>query len=128
MARLPEACKEIDVTRRPIRRADIPRASIELGFVLGRAVSATRKFVSDRRARHGVQGRVTPHHHGVVAKTGFSTWQFLLDPEFMGRGLIWPRCLGVAFAGTWPSCATENSTLHAKLEGCVQPRFMVFSY
>jgi hypothetical protein len=200
--------------------------------------SATRKFVSDQRARHGVQGRVTPHHHGVVAKTEFSTWQFLLDPEFMGRGLIWPRCLGVAFAGTWPStgatavlshahdlvqtlrefrnrmfhhepawkrygvltevdaikhlreklakieellalihpeslnllqkngllqtayractseeirrfqhlaqvhpistladlstlvgrCATENSTLHAKLEGCVQPRFMVFSY
>jgi hypothetical protein len=38
MARLPEACKEINVTRRSIRRADIPRASIELGSVLGRVV------------------------------------------------------------------------------------------
>lgn len=49
---------------------------------------ATRNYAAERRRRHAVRGNVTPHHHGVIAKTEFSTWEFLLDAEFMGRGLI----------------------------------------
>jgi len=43
-----------------------------------------------------------PQHHGVIAKTEFSTWEFLLDAEFMGRGLIWPKHLSSVFRGAWP--------------------------
>ena len=51
-------------------------------------VKATRTYGAEQRRRHAVRGNVTPHHAGVIAKTEFSTWEFLLDDEFMGRGLI----------------------------------------
>jgi len=63
---------------------------------------ATRNYAADQRRRHAVRGNVTPHHHGVIAKTEFSTWEFLLDAEFMGRGLIWPKHLSGVFRGLWP--------------------------
>jgi len=65
--------------------------------------TAASKYVVEQRRRYNVRGHVVSNHHGVVAKTEFSTWQFMLDPEFMGRGLIWPKLLGKAFAGKWPS-------------------------
>jgi hypothetical protein len=64
---------------------------------------ATRNYVTEQRRRHAVRGNVAPHHHGVIAKTEFSTWEFLLDAEFMGRGLIWPKHLSAVFRGTWPA-------------------------
>ncbi|MCL2894423.1 hypothetical protein [Brenneria tiliae] len=64
---------------------------------------ATRTYAAEQRRRHAVRGNVTPHHHGVIAKTEFSTWEFLLDTEFMGRGLIWPRHLSSVFRGPWPA-------------------------
>jgi hypothetical protein len=51
---------------------------------------------------------VINNHHNVVAKTEFSTWQFLLDSEYMGRGLIWPKYLGKVFAGPWPSTQSNR--------------------
>lgn len=63
---------------------------------------ATRNYAAEQRRRHAVRGNVTPHHHGVIAKTEFSTWEFLLDAEFMGRGLIWPKHLSSVFRGPWP--------------------------
>lgn len=63
---------------------------------------ATRSYVAEQRHRHGVRGHVPPQHHGVLAKAEFSTWEFLLDKEFMGRGLIWPRHLSSVFSGDWP--------------------------
>ena len=63
---------------------------------------ATRNYAAEQRRRHAVRGNVTPHHHGVIAKTEFSTWEFLLDAEFMGRGLIWPKHLSGVFRGPWP--------------------------
>lgn len=62
---------------------------------------ATRNYAAERR-RHAVRGNVTPHHHGVIAKTEFSAWEFLLDAEFMGLWLIWPRHLSGVFCGLWP--------------------------
>lgn len=46
-----------------------------------------------------------PDHHEVVSKTEFSTWEFILDDEYMGNNLIWPKNLGQAFRGTWPTSA-----------------------
>lgn len=63
---------------------------------------ATRNYAAEQRRRHAVRGNVTPHHHGVIAKTEFSTWEFLLDGEFMGRGLIWPKHMSGVFRGPWP--------------------------
>ncbi len=63
---------------------------------------ASQKFIAERRRRYQ-QRNAIPHHEDVVAKTDFSTWEFRLDSEFMGRGLIWPKLLGAVFAGTWTS-------------------------
>ncbi|MDQ1762254.1 CAAX protease [Achromobacter aegrifaciens] len=63
---------------------------------------ATRNHVAEQRRRHAARGNVTPQHHGIIAKTEFSTWEFLLDGEFMGRGLIWPKHLSAVFRGKWP--------------------------
>ena len=65
--------------------------------------AASSKYIVEKRRRYNVRGHVVRNHHGVIAKTELSTWQFLLDPEFMGPGLIWPRHLGKVFAGRWPS-------------------------
>jgi len=64
---------------------------------------AANKYVLEKRNRYGARGRIVPSHAGVIAKTDFSTWGFLLSDEFMGNGLIWPSCLGKVFAGPWPS-------------------------
>lgn len=74
---------------------------------------ATRKFISEQRNRYGVTGNITPHHHGVLAKTEFSTWEFMLDHEFMGNGLIWPSRLGTVFAGTWPTTGASHVLTYA---------------
>jgi len=73
---------------------------------------ATRKFVAEQRSRYGVTGHVAPNHHGVMAKTEFSTWGFMLDHEFMGNGLIWPSRLGTVFAGPWPSSHAATTLTH----------------
>jgi hypothetical protein len=75
---------------------------------------ATRKFVAEQHGRYGVTGRVTPTHDGVMAKTEFSTWGFMLDHEFMGNGLIWPSRLGTVFAGPWPSAHAATTLTHAR--------------
>lgn len=64
---------------------------------------AARKYIGEVRSRYRVRGRITPSHAGVIAKTEFSTWEFLLDAEFMGRGLIWPKHLSSVFRGSWPA-------------------------
>lgn len=76
-------------------------------------VKATRKFVAEQRSRYAVTGHVIPNHHGVMAKTEFSTWGFMLDHEFMGNSLIWPSRLGTVFAGTWPSSQAATMLTHA---------------
>ena len=65
-------------------------------------VKATRKTINEMRGRHHVRGRITPRHADVLAKAEFSTWGYLLDAEFMGRGLIWPKHLSAVFRGPWP--------------------------
>ena len=75
---------------------------------------ATRTHVAEQRRRHAARGNVTPQHHGVIAKTEFSTWEFLLDAEFMGRGLIWPRHLSGVFRGSWPMHQAAAMLAHVR--------------
>jgi len=75
---------------------------------------ATREYVAEQRRRHAVRGKVTPHHQGVMAKTSFSTWELLLDDEFLGRGLIWPKHLSAVFRGRWPTHQTGLMLAHAR--------------
>jgi hypothetical protein len=56
----------------------------------------------DKRSRYNIR-HARPTHHEVIAKTEFSTWEFILDSEFMGPNLIWPTHLGAVFRGRWPS-------------------------
>lgn len=55
-----------------------------------------------------------PSHGSIVANTDFSTWEFLLDHEFMGRGLIWPKLLGQVFRGPWPDPSASKTLTDAK--------------
>jgi hypothetical protein len=75
---------------------------------------ASRKFIAEQRNRYGITGHIAPSHHGVVAKTEFSTWEFILDQEFMGNHLIWPSRLGTVFAGTWPTTHAATMLTHAR--------------
>ncbi|WP_447577686.1 CAAX protease [Achromobacter kerstersii] len=74
---------------------------------------ATRSYIAESRRRHGVHGRIAPRHDGVIAKTTFSTWEFLLNPEFQGRGLIWPKHLSTIFRGPWPTRQTRALLTYA---------------
>jgi hypothetical protein len=50
----------------------------------------------------------------VIAQTEFSTWGFLLDDEFMGRGLIWPKNLSAVFRGPWPTSQASVMLTHVR--------------
>ncbi|WP_417552669.1 Abi family protein [Marinomonas fungiae] len=63
---------------------------------------ATDQVRKDKKGRYRIKS-ATPTHHEIIAKTEFSTWEFILDAEFMGPNLIWPKHLGAVFKGSWPS-------------------------
>src|SRR5690606_23062842 len=42
-----------------------------------------------------------------------STWEYMLNHEFMGDKLIWPSRLGTVFAGPWPSTHAGTVLTHA---------------
>jgi hypothetical protein len=77
-------------------------------------IKATRKYINEIRSRHRVHGHITPSHAGVLAKTELSTWEFLLDTEFMGRGLIWPKHMPSVFRGPWPTPRASIVLDHAR--------------
>ena len=58
--------------------------------------------------------KVNPEHQEIVAKTEFSTWEFILDNEFMGNNLIWPKNLGKVFRGVWPTTQATNMLAQTK--------------
>lgn len=74
---------------------------------------ATKKYISEKTKRYPTTGPTSPHHDGVIAKTEFSTWEFLLDSEFMWSNGIWPKYLGKVFSGTWPSSSASTTLLKA---------------
>ncbi|GAB5382862.1 MAG: hypothetical protein Alis2KO_42030 [Aliiglaciecola sp.] len=85
------------------------------------AVSAIKKNFSkaanqvrrDKQDRYSIRN-ARPTHHETIAKTEFSTWEFILDPEFMGPNLIWPSHLGSVFRGAWPTTRASNMLASTK--------------
>lgn len=67
----------------------------------------------EKRKRYRI-GKVTPLHQDVIAKTEFSTWEFILSSEFMGPGLIWPGQLGKVFQGKWPVPQAANTLTYVR--------------
>ncbi len=84
---------------------------------------ATRTYGAEQRRRHAGRGNVAPHHAGVIAKTEFSTWEFVLDDEFMGRGLIWPKYLSAVFRGPWPARQAGVMLAHTRDLGATLREF-----
>lgn len=76
--------------------------------------SASRAVIKEKRDRYGITGGVRPSHHEIIAKTEFSTWEFILDNEFMGNNLIWPANMGKVFLGTWPSPSASTTLSHIR--------------
>lgn len=64
---------------------------------------ATRAHLAEQRRRPETQRAQALPHSGVIAKTAFSTWEFILDREFLGRGLVWPKHMPQVFRGQWPA-------------------------
>ncbi len=86
-----------------------------LNSLRGNFRKARNKFIADQLSRHNIRhGNVAIHHGGVIAKTEFSTWEFLLDDEFSDRGLIWPQYLGRVFRGPWPSTSPATVLTYAR--------------
>lgn len=67
----------------------------------------------DKKSRYKIRN-ARPTHHEIIAKTEFSTWEFILSKEFMGPNLIWPKHLGKVFTGKYPSKKTKVVLLHIK--------------
>lgn len=78
-----------------------PPHSVE--YLVNNFQSAFRVAKRERSRRQGGSG--APEHQEVVSQTDFSTWEFILDNEFMGNNLIWPKNLGRVFRGPWPTSA-----------------------
>lgn len=73
---------------------------------------AARQVASEKRARY--RSRVPATHAEIVAKTEFSTWEWILDSEFYGPGLFWPDHLGQAFRGDWGGRGDLDLLTHAR--------------
>lgn len=74
-------------------------------------VSATDKYRWDQSSKGKSPA---PNHAGIIAKTDFSTWEFILNDEFEGNSLIWPANLGLVFTGTWINNSGSQTLNHAR--------------
>jgi hypothetical protein len=86
----------------------VPIANLRRNFA-----NATRMYKKDRKERYHVSDAASINRNGIIAKTEFSTWQFLFIPELMGPGLIWPTYLGDVFRGPWPSISANTTLTYA---------------
>ena len=75
---------------------------------------AAKQVKKDKKDRYN-DSKARPTHHEVIAKTEFSTWEFILDGnEFMGPKLIWPKHLGSVFRGKWHTAKAGQLLQHAR--------------
>ncbi|MGQ7275468.1 CAAX protease [Marinobacter sp. V034] len=75
--------------------------------------NASRQVIRDKKTRYN-QYNVKPKHEEIIAKTEFSTWEHILDQEFMGPNLIWPKNMSHVFKGNWPSKKASQTLTAAK--------------
>lgn len=69
--------------------------------------SATLAVKHEKFSRY--QSKAKPTHDEIIAKTEFSTWEYVLDKEFLGPGLIWPQYMPTVFRGTWPTTKAKTT-------------------
>ncbi|MBW0278507.1 CAAX protease [Shewanella xiamenensis] len=74
---------------------------------------ATKQVQQDKKKRYNI-ANPTPMHQEIIAKTEFSTWEYILSKEFMGPGLIWPTHLGTVFKGEWNTTKTKELLINTK--------------
>ena len=86
------------------------KAPQSVEFLANNFQSAFKIARREKAKRPGSSG--APDHQEIVSQTEFSTWEFVLDSEFMGNNLIWPKNLGQVFRGAWPTSA--NMLQHCK--------------
>ena len=96
--------------------------SLKLPFVVEAIQSnfakAAKQVKKDKKERYR-DAKARPTHHEIIAKTEFSTWEFILDrDEFMGPKLIWPKHLGSVFRGQWST--TKASKLLSETKDLVK--------
>jgi hypothetical protein len=92
-------------------RGAVPKAVCKIRENFSKATIAVK---AERKRRYPHMPAGAPRHDDVVAKTEFSTWEFLLDQEFMGPGLIWQSKLGRVLQGVWPSSKASTTLTHAQ--------------
>ncbi|MBN6714785.1 CAAX protease [Pseudomonas capsici] len=90
------------------------KAPYPVEFLAGNFLSAFKAAQKERSKRTGKPFKGTPDHHEIVSKTDFSTWEFILENEYMGNNLIWPKNLGTVFRGTWPTSSAANMLAQCK--------------
>lgn len=73
---------------------------------------AHSSVIMEKRKRYRVRGHIHPTHHELVAKTDFSTWEFIFDHEFMAPGLFWPQHLSKVFRGPWGHQTPSQLLVH----------------
>ncbi len=79
--------------------------------------NASWQVKTDKKRRYNNYNH-HPTHHEILAKTEFSTWEFMLDAEFTGNNMIWPSNLGRVFRGDWKGATP--STLLSKTKDMVK--------
>ncbi|CAI3790220.1 hypothetical protein AHFPHNDE_03939 [Pseudomonas sp. MM227] len=79
-----------------------------VSHLAGNFSSAYNAAQRERSRRMGRTFKGAPEHQEVVSKTEFSTWEFILDSEYMGNNLIWPKHLGTVFKGIWPTTSAAS--------------------
>lgn len=88
------------------------KAPYPVDYLANNFASAFKAAQKERSKRTGRTFKGNPDHHEIVSKTEFSTWEFILEDEYMGNNLIWPKNLGQVFRGAWPTSA--NMLLYCK--------------
>jgi hypothetical protein len=83
-----------------------PRPNSVNGIIsnFSKAFNAVRR---DKLERYN--STMAPTHDEMVGKTDFSTWEYVFDDEFLGRGLFWPRLLGRVLKGGWPTTRANTT-------------------
>ncbi|MDN8644023.1 hypothetical protein Q0S19_06005 [Stenotrophomonas indicatrix] len=75
---------------------------------------ASSQVIREKKERYQIRGHIKPTHHEIISKTDFSTWEFALDGEFMGRGLLWNLYLSSVFSGDWGGRRPSVLLTHAR--------------
>lgn len=88
--------------------APVPDAVQKIRENFSRATNTARR---EKQDRYGITA--WPKHDDVVAKTDFSTWEWIFDGEFLGPGLIWQSRLGKVLKGPWPTTSVGATLAEA---------------